>query len=352
MQKKNQLVSYSIAVFAFLYAGSVVRAPFYGTGSPILAYLVTGAAVMVYAYAAGAFFAGRTDLGRRGPAGVLAVTVTVLVCVAAGALTEEYIQRLGGFAVEYGKPFVLFCAAAGMLGCGVYAAFRARVCVTGLARLVFWMFGLWTAAGFFAFFTLKGAVMPDSPFADFSGVKWGALIGETAYVCLDLTLLAVVLTDRESPTVRQITPRAFLYGSFGFVLLSGLNLFKNLVLFGEEDAAAAANPDLAAIRLVPLFDLPEMSVFVGTFACAVKISVYACAVLFVLKNAFGERYSSRTACGSVYAVMAAACAGLFFARRKGALNAAVTLGVLLCLTVGALLCFVLYSVPIKRQTKT
>ena len=158
----------------------------------------------------------------------------------------------------------------------------------------------WTVAGFFGFFSVKDVVTIESPFSRLTDTDIVSLLKNTAYVCLDVTLLAVVLTDGESMAVRKIVPKSFFYGAGAFVLLTGFNIFKNLLMFGEDFSASMNNPDLTAIRLVPLFDLPEASVIVNTFACAVKLSVYVCAALFTLKNSFKNRYRSKNACIAMY----------------------------------------------------
>lgn len=353
MQKKNNLAAYSIAVFSFLYSGTVLYSPFYASGSAVLHYLVTGAAILVYSYAAARYFAARRGIGTRGPAGIFGVTVAFLTAVAAGSLVAEYVRALGGFAEEYGSLFTVVFAAGALLVCSIYGALRGRICVSGVACLAVWLFVVWTAAGFFAFFSVKRIVPLGAPFAHFLQTDVLALVKNTARVCLDITLLAVVLTDNESESVRALAPKAFLYGALGYVLLGGFNVFKNLLLFGEELCARLNNPDLAAIRLAPLFDLPEISVIADTFACAVKISVYACAVMFVLKDAFGERYSSRVGAFSVTAVAGAACAGILVLR--GTDSGAVGTGdgwALICLAVAVFLCYVLYSAPLKSQNQT
>ena len=362
MNRLNNTVTYSIAVFAFLYSGTVVYCPFYMSGSAVINYAVTSAVCLIYSYAAAKYFSSRSFLPPKGPAGLFSVTLSGCVCVVGAALAAEYVKTLAGFAENYARAFTVFSAAAAILFLGVYGASRGRICVNGLALLVFWLFVGWTVAGFFGFFSVKDVVTIESPFSRLTDTDIVSLLKNTAYVCLDVTLLAVVLTDGESMAVRKIVPKSFFYGAGAFVLLTGFNLFKNLLMFGEDFSASMNNPDLTAIRLVPLFDLPEASVIVNTFACAAKLSVYVCAALFTLKNSFKNRYRSKNACIAMYIAMCAVCTAFLFSLKNSekvhsptappeenlAAGAFSVISIALC----AFLCYVLYSISIKRQNNT
>ena len=47
---KNQAVSYALITFSYLYAGTVLRKPFYAGGVPLLGLLVSGGALLVFSY--------------------------------------------------------------------------------------------------------------------------------------------------------------------------------------------------------------------------------------------------------------------------------------------------------------
>ena len=62
MNRLNNTVTYSIAVFAFLYSGTVVYCPFYMSGSAVINYAVTSAVCLIYSYAAAKYFSSRSFL--------------------------------------------------------------------------------------------------------------------------------------------------------------------------------------------------------------------------------------------------------------------------------------------------
>ena len=70
---KNQAVSYALITFSYLYAGTVLRKPFYAGGVPLLGLLVSGGALLVFSYVCAAYFAGRAGRGTRAPSGFFAV---------------------------------------------------------------------------------------------------------------------------------------------------------------------------------------------------------------------------------------------------------------------------------------
>ena len=176
------------------------------------------------------------------------------------------------------------------------------------------------------------------------------MLAETAYICLDTVFLAVVLCDGQNEETRNLTPRAFLRGTALFLLAVGANLVKNLLLFGQRLAGAAAYPDLAAVRLVPILDLPELSVMINTFACTVKLSVYAACAVTLLKNAFGARYNAAVTNGFFAAFLSAFCAFFFTMRQKAAEGIDNAAFGAFCLA--ALICFVLYPVSLRKNGKT
>ena len=49
-KSRNQSVSYALVTFAYLYAGTVLRKPFYASGVPILGFLVCSAAVLAFSF--------------------------------------------------------------------------------------------------------------------------------------------------------------------------------------------------------------------------------------------------------------------------------------------------------------
>lgn len=348
---KNQAVSYALITFSYLYAGTVLRKPFYAGGVPLLGLLTSGGALLVFSYVCAACFAGRAGRGTRAPSGFFAVVCGMLCTVFCAAILARFLGSLAYFDADYGKPFVVICAFLACLGITLYAAAHTRLCVGGFALLTAIPFLLWTCLGFFAFFTTKKAFALTSPLGGFS-FRTGLvpLLAETAYICLDTVFLAVVLCDGQNEETRNLTPRAFLRGTALFLLAVGANLVKNLLLFGQRLAGAAAYPDLAAVRLVPILDLPELSVMINTFACTVKLSVYAACAVTLLKNAFGARYNAAAANGCFAALLSAFCGFFYALRQKAAAKSDWVAFGAFCLA--ALICFVLYPVSLRKNGKT
>lgn len=342
-KSRNQSVSYALVTFAYLYAGTVLRKPFYASGVPILGFLVCSAAVLAFSYLFARYFAGHNDRGTRAPSGILAASVCVCAVIFGASMIVRFLLSLSYFSADYGTPFVVICAGAGCIGCALFCASRGRLNVSGFAFLTAIPFAIWTFAGFFAFFETKRAFPIHAPLEGLTASGLVPLLAETAYICLDIVFLAVVLCDKESDETRKIAPRAFFHGAVMFVLASGATLFKNLLLFGERLASAAANPDLAAIRLMPLFDLPEISVFMGTFAVTVKISVYLACCMYLLKNAFGTKYRHTAVCGTFAVALGLAGTAFYFLRQNGAWSG-LDYAVLFLFCIAALFCFPVYAV--------
>ncbi len=345
---KNGRIWYTAAVFAYLYAGNVVRAPYYDSKNPVLSFFFTSLAVLFLSFGIARYFACHTAVSSRYGARLFAGVAAVLSCVYCGSLIEKYSASLAGFSPEYGTLFAILGVAAVIIWTCVYGASHGRVCVIGFAMLTFWLFAVWTAASFFAFFSTSPVLPLESPFGAGRVVDIPSILGEMAYVLLDMVFLAVVLSDNETDKVKSTVPRAFVCGSVLFVIVSGANLFKNLLLFGEELAVAAKSPDLAAFRLVPLFDLPEMSVVVDSFACVLKVGVALCAVFYLLKDAYGVYYKHRVSQVLVFCVTVLGFGGLVLLRRAGLFSEKVAFAVLGVLGIAAFLLFVLYS---KRPEK-
>lgn len=345
-QKNNVFLSYTFFVFAFLFSGNVIYCPYYDTGKPIANFVITSFVLLIYTAFTGKFFSVRKNILRKNSAIFFALIIFVLLLVPIGSLTCDYVRTLGTFADYYAKAFTAVFSAAAVIFCAVYGANKGRICVTGFGTLVFWLLAVWTAAGFLAFFSEKNIVIPHSPFTNISKSDWIAFIKNTAYICLDITLVAVVLSNNESERTRAIVPKSMNTGAFAFVIFSGINLFKNVLLFGSDFAEHIKNPDLTAIRLIPMFELPEISVIVNTLACVLKLTLYCCFIMFVLKDAFSDRYSAGKTCGILFAGSAILCGLFYFLGEK---ITSVSRLAMVCLTICVLMCYVFFSVPVNRQ---
>ena len=89
---------------------------------------------------------------------------------------------------------------------------------------------------------------------------------------------------------------------------------------------------------------------INTFACTVKLSVYAACAVTLLKNAFGARYNAAVINGFFAALLSAFCAFFFTMRQKAAEGADKAAFGAFCLA--ALICFVLYPVSVRKNGKT
>lgn len=340
MKMKNNSLMYTITVFAFLYSGTVIYSPFYASGNALLTFLLTSVIILAYTAFAAGYFSSRNGLKLKLEAKCFAVAVSALAVIPMGALVADYVATLATFADYYSTVFVSVFSAASVILIAVYGAGRGKSTVMGLATLVFPAFVLWTLVGFFAFMTTKNAVPLQSPFLKIAQTDWFVFVKNALYVCIDVTLLVAVLCNNESETVRKTAPRAINRGAAAFVLVGGVNVFKNLLLFGNDFARRLDNPDLAAIRLIPMVDLPEISVVVNTFACVLKLAVYSFLIFSVIKDAFGDAYRTTPAILTVFAGALAVWGIVFyFSSERTALTGFSSA----CLTFCVLLCYVFFS---------
>lgn len=349
MQKNNNFLMYLITVFAFLYSGTVIYSPFYASGNAVLSFVLTSVITLAYTAFVSGYFAKRNGLKLKLQAKFFAVAVSVLAIVPMGALAADYVRTLATFADYYATAFVSVFSAAAAILIAVYCASREKSSVMGFATLVFWVFVLWTLAGIFAFMTTKNIVPLQAPFSNIAQTDWFVFVKNAVYVCIDITLLTAALCNNESDAVRKTAPRAINRGAAAFVLLSGVNIFKNLLLFGDDFASRLNNPDLAAIRLIPMVDLPEISVIVNTFACVLKLAVYSCLVFSVIKDAFGDAYRNLPVISAVSSAIFAVWGFMFYLSGE---KMAVTGFSSVCLTFCVLLCYVFFSCPVTRQKQT
>lgn len=288
MKKKNTVLVYTLFVFSFLYSGTVISCPFYMLGEPVMSYLITSAFLGVYTFAAVKYFSVRRYVGRKKGGIYFAVLMAVLAVVPASLTACLYADSFGVFADYYAEPFTKYFALAALIFCSVYGAFKGRAAVSGFAGLAVPLLIMWTAAGFFAFFTTKQIVPLENPLKNLSDISVLNMLKGIGYFCFDITFISVMLPYKGDKEVASAASKGILYGVEGYILIAGINLLRNLFLFGEDFALSIPNPDLAAIRLIPMFDLPEISIVVNTFACAVKLSVYFLFAVSVLVQAFDD----------------------------------------------------------------
>lgn len=346
MQKRNRLLSYSIYTFAFIYSGTVISCPYYTSGKPVVNYLLSAVSAVLYAYFAARYFSNR-DFVKQSPINKIFVFGIILTAIISGAfMLTDYIKSFVTFSDYYAGDFVSVFTLCAVIICSVYCAYKGRVCMEGFSGLVFVVFILWTLSGFFAFFTTHNAVIPDAPFSDISISDFVFALKGVLYVCFDITVIGVILCSGKSSREREVVPDAMVKGAFAFALLTGINLARNLLLFGEEFSLDIANPDLAAIRLIPMFELPEISIIVNTFACAIRLSGYFHLAFFVIKQMFKKKYNSRMVCIGGFVLSVAAYMLVYI------LNSSRNIVLFTCMAICSLLCYMCFSKSYKEHNKT
>ena len=152
---------------------------------------------------------------------------------------------------------------------------------------------------FLAFFMAALMTVSYTHLEDKASARFAGVNKELA----DCSLKAVFYSSLTNPSTRFVNNIIYavvaLVGTF-IILSGGLTVGGLSVLLSYANQymkPVSYTHLLAAIRLVPLFDLPEISVFMGTFASIVKISVYLTCLMYTLRNAFGTSYRHRTVCG-------------------------------------------------------
>ena len=349
-RSKSNRIGMTVTVFVYLYSGYVLYCPFYGGENALLEYIVTSLFTLAAALVSSSFFSKRKAAGKRHASPYFAVVISVILAVLSSAYIALYTSLLGIFGEDYPTPLAALFFAAVIIAGGVMGAEKGRICVLSFCRMVLLPLVTVAIAGCFAFFTTKSAFLLPSPFASFSDGEFFHLPLSIAYLSLDITFLSAILTDNESGEVRKASVQSVMKGTSLFVLFSGLCTAKNLMLFGEAYASEMISADLAALRLVPMFDLAEIAVVVNTLACQVKVLSYACLAFFSLKDAFGDGYSSRAAKYTFFAVSFAVSAVLFIFTPGE--NPFSTTFIPVLTAICAAFCFALCSKPENRQNNT
>ncbi len=261
-RSKSNRIGMTVTVFVYLYSGYVLYCPFYGGENALLEYIVTSLFTLAAALVSSSFFSKRKAAGKRHASPYFAVVISVILAVLSSAYIALYTSLLGIFGEDYPAPLAALFFAAVIIAGGVMGAEKGRICVLSFCRMVLLPLVTVAIAGCFAFFTTKSAFLLPSPFASFSDGEFFHLPLSIAYLGLDITFLSVILTDNESGEVRKASVQSVMKGTSLFVLFSGLCTAKNLMLFGEAYASEMISADLAALRLVPMFDLAEIAVVI------------------------------------------------------------------------------------------
>lgn len=295
MKQKNKIITAAMSTFAFLYAGTIIYTPVYYSRSPILEYLTVSAVLLVYSVFISKLLVRPDNSRRRRKGRCFSVLSAILICFVLSSLLARYAKTLDMFSGYYGKAFVVVCAAVLAVFVSVYAAFRGRICVFGISKFAFILFLVWGITGFFAFFTMKGYIAVQHPFQNISNTGILKIVFGIAYALADVTIISSVILEKENSDCTGVLSKGIFLGTGIYVFMSGVNLIKNLMLFGAEMTSLMVQPDFCALRLVPMLDLPEAGLASSTFACIIKASVYFCFCMFVFKGAYKSKYRSKYA---------------------------------------------------------
>lgn len=231
--------------------------------------VLTGGCVMASAYGAARYLKTHTMRNVFS----LSVALSILLCAYSGAVGAQYVDLLSIFDRDYSGWLVAGGAAVWIVLCGGYAAARGRVSLQGTALLAIPVFATWTVVGFFAFMSIGRIQMSEISLLPPRGEGVWVFIGETIYMCAD-AVLGVFCLDGKPKEGEPVGPHIFVEGAGIFVLVSGVKLIRDLLLFGQTLTAEVRDAELAAIRSVPMLELPEISVLVHTFAVVIKLGFY------------------------------------------------------------------------------
>ncbi len=287
----NLFLYYALAVFVYTYSGVVGKYPDYNANA-LLTYFFVSACAAVFAFAVSVFFTSDFENGNK----IKKIFPVLLFAFCALYTASDvcffaYSIRL--FDDYYSQTWCMAFSAGAALLCGAHLARRGKNAVTSFCILSSALFAAWTFFGLFAFFTAENALSVSSPLSLLEKTRFSGIIKDILYLNADLAVLAFVLSKNESKERRQTLKKAIPAGVFAFIAVSGINVLKNLLLFGDKLSDDAQNPNFTAIRMIPLFDLPEICVIVSAFACIIKICVSACAALFAIKEIKKEKYNDK-----------------------------------------------------------
>lgn len=297
---KTKSTSVSFLTFIYLLSGSVLYGGFYRCGNPIICFALGSLLLAVYAGFTGRFFAKRTNGGNSLFSKVFGIVLCILLSVLCGFAVNAYSSGLGDFAEYYGKGFVEFFAAGAVLFFGMYLAGKGKTSVFGFARISAGLLAFLTLIGVLGFFYTKSAAAPDFSPKSLGKIDFWNILQNCAVLYSGIPAVYAVSADNAHNSEKTGTAYAVLKGVWAYIAVGGANVIKNVLLFGEDFVSAIENPDLAAIRLIPMFELPEISVIADTAALCTRLSVYCCAMFFALKDAFGEKYRAGISSAAVY----------------------------------------------------
>ncbi len=292
----------SVLTFTFLLSGNIIHGLFYSSGNPVVCFLAVSAVLITFTKLASAYFLRHETIKSVKTACFFAIATGIFMVVPFSYTVQIYVRSLGTFSAFYATvPAVIFAVLSAVF-LGTYSAYKGERSVYGFSRMIYIAAVIWILSGAFGLLYTKKLVPLYSPVERLSDTNWLEVLKNIALITFDTVFLFITLTDNRSKSDKKELCSGVCAGTLIFVVVSGLNLLKNLIIFGADFAKRLESPDLAAIRLIPMFELPELGVIINTFAVTVRGAVYICALLFMLKDCFGENYKSKKVLPAVFAV--------------------------------------------------
>ena len=283
----------SVLTFSFLFSGNILFGLYYSSENPVVCYIFASLFLVIFTFIVAKWFCNRKNISQRPYAVFVSVTAGMFALFPAAYTLFVYAKSLGTFADYYSSAFVTVFAVLVVIISGICAAKKGEMAVYGYARMTVLLMLVWILAGLFGFVHTKNIVVTKSPFTNILMADWSEIIKNILLISLDMVFLLVIFTDNQEGDEKNKIPVRMLYGVLSYVFVSGINMFKNLFMFGTDFLTQLDNPDLAAIRLIPMFELPEISVIVNTFAVTLRIAVYFCGMFYILKDSLGSRYKTK-----------------------------------------------------------
>jgi len=345
--KKNITSRPSVLTFAFLFSQSIIHNLYFHSGNAILSWLVSSAFLVMYVYGTSRWMLCRKSISQRSYSKFFAVFTALLMLPSAAFTVSEYVISLGTFADYYKTVHVALFALANTVCAAFIMSASGKDSVGGFAVMTAAFSALWVLVGFFGFLHTKNAVVPNSITANIANTDFADIAKNAVLITFDTFLLQFVFFNSAADGNKKILPKQILSGTVAFVCVSGVNMLKNLFMFGDEFIGGVNNPNLAAIRLIPLFELPEISVIVNAFAASLRLAVYICALSGMMKASFGASYIARKS-GEILsaAVLLVSLAMIYMNDVREFANGAVPV----CLLLGAVMCFAFFSEKESKPT--
>ena len=265
----------AVLTFLFLFSGSIIFNLYYTSGNPIVCFLVTSAVLLAVAVFLETI--SKIRKSKSFPRFFRVIfTVIAFVCLYFNVLT--YADSLGTFADYYARLSVLVFAGFSVVASGYFAAKQGNNALTGFASMTAVAMISWTFAGFLGFFHTRRLVPVEFSSLNITSDNIVEIIKAVLFTVADIVLVFFAVENGDG-SKNENKAVGMMKGVISFALLCGINVGKNVFMFGSDFLSGLENPDLAAIRLIPMFELPEISVIVNTFAVNMRSMLYIRVIL-------------------------------------------------------------------------